>query len=460
MTLHPIDDTQADGVLGPTCGVLYICTGETFTIAGVNSARTVREHCHGLTIDIYTDSPAVIPEGTFDMVYPIASPHRRSKVDYMANTRFERTLYLDTDTKVTADITHLFSLLDRFDIGIAHAHMRNKHENFQVWRHLIPVSFPQLNSGVMVYRRTQAVMDMLAEWQTAFHTAGFKKDQVTLRELLWLSDLRLCILPPEYNIRFPKYLQIWKPEEARPTIQHFASYHHEVGVIQGLRGWRRQLRKLRNAYERLKKNKTVKYRRRKVGRLKPDQPQVFCIGFHKTGTTSLGAALEILGYRVIHGDGRGLWSGADEGLSLIKKIDAGDYALDTLPSFDAFLDNPYFSIWKELAKNHPKARFILTQRDAADWIESCTRFYGGRRVRPMREWMFGKHADPASSPKAQKIWLGRYNKHNADIRAHFSGKSNFLVLNIAEGDGWSQLCSFLGAPQPTRPFPFLNSTHK
>lgn len=28
------------------------------------------------------------------------------------------------------------------------------------------------------------------------------------------------------------------------------------------------------------------------------KPKVFCTGFHKTGTTSIGAALEQLGYRV------------------------------------------------------------------------------------------------------------------------------------------------------------------
>ena len=30
----------------------------------------------------------------------------------------------------------------------------------------------------------------------------------------------------------------------------------------------------------------------------PTRPKVFCVGFHKTGTKSLGAALATLGYRV------------------------------------------------------------------------------------------------------------------------------------------------------------------
>lgn len=30
--------------------------------------------------------------------------------------------------------------------------------------------------------------------------------------------------------------------------------------------------------------------------------KVFCIGFHKTGTTSISVALKFLGYKTIHGD--------------------------------------------------------------------------------------------------------------------------------------------------------------
>ncbi|WP_342070380.1 putative nucleotide-diphospho-sugar transferase [Yoonia algicola] len=253
MTDGPYKSNEVAEIATPVCGVNYICTGATFTKAGVNSARSVRMHSPNLQIDIYTDSPSEIPDGIFDMVHLIADPHRRSKVDYMAKTRFDRSLYLDTDTRVVKDISNMFDLLDRFDLAIAHAHERQKKSNLEGWRCHIPDNFPQMNSGVMVYRRTPVVMEMLSDWQAAFHTADFNKDQVTLRELLWLSDLRIYILPPEYNVRYAKYIKVWTPSEAEPKILHFASFHHEVGIIQGLRGWRRQLRKLKNAYRDVKK---------------------------------------------------------------------------------------------------------------------------------------------------------------------------------------------------------------
>ena len=139
------------------------------------------------------------------------------------DTRFQRTLYLDTDIRVVADISEMFDILDRFDIAIAHAHARNRKETKTVWHFHIPDAFPQMNGGVLLFRSSPTVLDLLRAWQRAYHSAGFAKDQVTLRELLWLSDLRLHILPPEYNIRYERYLSFWEAREAIPRILHFRS---------------------------------------------------------------------------------------------------------------------------------------------------------------------------------------------------------------------------------------------
>jgi Sulfotransferase domain len=187
------------------------------------------------------------------------------------------------------------------------------------------------------------------------------------------------------------------------------------------------------------------------------QGKIFGLGFHKTGTSSLASALRKLGYHTIHGDPRGSWSGADEGLTLTKLIDSGKFQLPTFGLFDAFVDNPYFSIWLKLVDIFPDAKFILTLRDDTAWIESCINYYAGRRVRPMRAWMFGTHADPASSREARNIWLDRYRQHNDAVQAYFSGDNErLLTLNLCEGDGWTRICNFLRAPRPERPFPHAN----
>jgi hypothetical protein len=187
--------------------------------------------------------------------------------------------------------------------------------------------------------------------------------------------------------------------------------------------------------------------------------KIFGVGFHKTGTSSLHRAFGMLGYRAIHGDGAGSKHGGDEGVSLIRQIKAGDYGLATFPLYDAFTDNPYFTIWRQLAERFPDAKFILTERDEEEWLNSCIRYYRGRRIRPMREWMFGEHADPSASEAAAQAWLAAYQNHNRSIRGHFAAHPDrLLVMNLMKGDGWEKLCPFLGVAAPRAPFPHANPT--
>ena len=72
--------------------------------------------------------------------------------------------------------------------------------------------------------------------------------------------------------------------------------------------------------------------------------KIFGIGFYKTGTTTLFEALRVLGYHAVNGDKPGSYAGADDGATLIRQIDSGDFRLPTFEMFDAFTDNPYFRI--------------------------------------------------------------------------------------------------------------------
>ncbi len=185
--------------------------------------------------------------------------------------------------------------------------------------------------------------------------------------------------------------------------------------------------------------------------------KIFCIGFYKTGTTSLFHALRLLGYRTINGDKPGSYPGADDGASLIPQMDAGKYALPTFELFDAFTDAPYLWIWREIYAQFPESKYILTVRDEDRWIESCVRFYHGRRVRPMMIWKFGKYADPSRDEASRQVWLENYRRHNADIRAFFADKpGQLLLMEPTIAPGWGPLCGFLEAPVPGQPWPHAN----
>ncbi len=226
--------TRADGAASR--GIIYIAAGEKYVRAANHSARSVRRTCPGLATHLFCDPATAAEADVFDGITEIPDPHRRSKVDYLSRTPFDRTLYLDTDTEIVADIRDIFDVLDRFDVGLAHAHSRNTKSTTQTWREALPGAFPQFNGGVILFRRNPRVQQFLDDWREGYHTAGFGRDQTTLRELLWLSDLRICTLPPEYNVRYEKYLEIWEPEEAQPKILHLRSYHGPKQRRRGLVG--------------------------------------------------------------------------------------------------------------------------------------------------------------------------------------------------------------------------------
>ncbi len=237
----------------PSRGVLYVATDGIYAEAAVESARSVCEHSPNLSAHLFTSAATAErvrdEAAAIDLTLGvIEDPHRRSKVDYLPRTPFDRTLYLDSDTLVCSPIDDVFDLLDRFDVALAHAHRRDHTAKRTVWRYALPDAFPQFNGGVIAYRRTPEVLGFLGDWQKAYHAESFKKDQVTLQTLLWEGDLRIATLPPEYNLRFEKYLKVWDIDEARPRILHLRQLHLEPSWLERLLG-RRRLPSLKRWYD-------------------------------------------------------------------------------------------------------------------------------------------------------------------------------------------------------------------
>ncbi|WP_025771914.1 sulfotransferase family protein [Thioalkalivibrio sp. HK1] len=173
------------------------------------------------------------------------------------------------------------------------------------------------------------------------------------------------------------------------------------------------------------------------------EEKVFCIGFHKTGTTSLAEALRTLGYRVTGPNGAHDPQIRNNVLRLVDEL---------VPLYDAFQDNPWPIVYLELDKRYPGSKFILTVRDPESWIESQVGYFGDRST-PMREWIYG-----AGCPSGNEdIYLRRYLAHNEEVLEYFRDRpQDMICLDIPAGDGWEKLCAFLGKEIPDRPFPHRN----
>ena len=219
-----------------TFGILYITYGKKYVEAALRSAWTARAKNPDVPIHLFVDAPSrdalglAKDPGPFTSIGIIENPHRRSKVDCMSKTPYERTLYLDSDTSVAQNISEIFGVLERFDLAAVHAMHRNSSMGNEHWKEQLPRAFPQFNTGVILYRNSPAVLAMLEQWGKAFAESGHRHDQPTFRELVWQSDIRSIALPPEYNVRYIKYKYIWSQAEAVPMIYHLKEYH---------RGWQR-----------------------------------------------------------------------------------------------------------------------------------------------------------------------------------------------------------------------------
>ncbi|MEO5905831.1 MAG: sulfotransferase family protein, partial [Saprospiraceae bacterium] len=94
--------------------------------------------------------------------------------------------------------------------------------------------------------------------------------------------------------------------------------------------------------------------------------KVFGIGLSKTGTSTLGEALNLLGIRTIHYP--------DDPVTLAE-LRSGNFRLSILNHFQAVVDTPVVSYYAQLDQVYPGSKFILTIRDMDSWLTSVQKHW-------------------------------------------------------------------------------------
>jgi hypothetical protein len=181
------------------------------------------------------------------------------------------------------------------------------------------------------------------------------------------------------------------------------------------------------------------------------RPKLFGIGLNKTGTSSLRLALEVFGYRVC-GPRR----------ELLKAYRRGDMSgFDrVVAAYDAFEDIPWPLVFDYLFERYgDDTQFVLTTRASPDkWFNSIENHartsgfasdtwlltYGTRRP-------FGR----------ARQYKEFYTSHNDRVRSYFKQRNaehRLLEICFDRGEGWPELCRFIGEAVPSVPFPHANKT--
>ena len=105
-------------------GFLYIVFGESFIKEALMSIKSLKRF-NDAPVAMYTDVDYNSSfDGLVDIHREISPQHIRAKVDYITETPFQKTVYLDSDTVIVRDISDMFDVLDRFDVAVTNDYAR------------------------------------------------------------------------------------------------------------------------------------------------------------------------------------------------------------------------------------------------------------------------------------------------------------------------------------------------
>lgn len=171
--------------------------------------------------------------------------------------------------------------------------------------------------------------------------------------------------------------------------------------------------------------------------------KVICIGMHKTGTSSIGLALIELGYIV-------LGARVDLADALLKENI--EVAFNVAEPYSALQDVPWALLYKELDKEFPNSKFILTERDEKKWLNSVLNHFGEKHFN-IHKWIYGRGIAKGN----EELYLNKYREHNKEVKKYFKDRpEDFIIVSFANGDGWKEICNFLGHSAPNIKFPIAN----
>jgi|688.fasta_scaffold70042_2 hypothetical protein len=176
--------------------------------------------------------------------------------------------------------------------------------------------------------------------------------------------------------------------------------------------------------------------------------KIFCIGLNKTGTTTLGQCLHILGFRHQAFD-----------LSLLEQAAIAQYDQlnNKINLFDSFSDWPYPLLYKYLDRSYPGSRFILTRRSTPEqWLKSLfahslrTDPFIGTRARSLAYGYPYPHLNPHKH-------ITMYQQHLLYVKEYFADRpADLLELCWEQGSKMNDLCQFLGLQYANHELPHSN----
>ena len=200
--------------------------------------------------------------------------------------------------------------------------------------------------------------------------------------------------------------------------------------------------------------------------------KIFCVGYNKTGTTTIETVLRFYGYS--------LPNQRQQEIRLTQNVFATDYKefISFVSQFDAFQDMPFSQGSTYVAADalFPNSKFILTERDSQEWFYSMVKFHEKifeiddmskiteQDVKAKFNYLFPgylyknkqRFLSAFVGDKKEVMWdnlydeeyyISQYERRNMEIKKYFSESNNkLLTIDATKEKDTEKLCEFLNIP--------------
>lgn len=140
-----------------------------------------------------------------------------NRIMSLMQSPYEYTIYLDNDTfAISPVLDDIYQLLENSDIAMCHSGAIPKGYGRE-----IPATFPELNCGLIAFRKSKC-MGLFERWLELYSAGMSGHDQGTFRVAMWESDLKLSVMPQQYNWRYKGSLPLVdseKPDNKRALVR-------------------------------------------------------------------------------------------------------------------------------------------------------------------------------------------------------------------------------------------------
>ena len=178
--------------------------------------------------------------------------------------------------------------------------------------------------------------------------------------------------------------------------------------------------------------------------------KLFIIGLPRTGTTSISVALLAYGFKVAH----------------------TAYTIRAVELADVISDAPCFSDYQQLDSLFPDSKFVYLDRAIEHWVPSMQMLLKKMHteldpktgyLNPVLKRSFEQTFDISNSLSGNEELFSEqhlancYQRHQKAVFDYFSGRDDFLSINLSHSDSFATLLQFLTISDKSQTsFPHLN----